>query len=549
MNDAREQPGSITALDRYWETRPHGGTTTADVLDPIATAVERFHALTDVPGPDSAFVAALQWRLLHTIPAAAATSPVSASPVDPVIATAPPPLVSEREGGGPRGNRGPSPFRRGAEVVAVAALLTVVLGGTLMVLRHTPPGSQDRIAPAPMAAVAFGPTAPGLGWTARVDDAGGAFVHGPVVADDLAFVTGYALDHAAETVGGESLIAFDLRSGAERWRARAPDLGGHQFTAPTAAGGAIFVGLSPPIAAPNQADQTLLALDAATGAERWRLAVPLMSWAPPLVAADTLYAGSEDEAITAVDAATGALRWRRSALPEADPERQPRGRPLAIAGGTLFLSGNGFLLGLDAASGAERWRLDLPIDAWTPIVAGRDGAYLSVGLDPAGRWDGTRILALAPDGGTQWQVDIPGIHGTPLDLVLGDDVLVLRAPTDDPVLVALDLAAGTERWRTTFDGYLPGPPTVADGVVYVGNEIPGLFDLDFAVLGATDYLHAVAAATGRRLWRLEPDFAGSSISDIASDSGLVLFHGYDDYDSDARGGTLYAYDLTLGQTP
>ena len=55
-------------------------------------------------------------------------------------------------------------------------------------------------------------------------------------------------------------------------------------------------------------ERMLVALDAETGRQRWRLAEGQFLSSPPSVTGETVYVGSAD-GILAVDAATGKLRW------------------------------------------------------------------------------------------------------------------------------------------------------------------------------------------------------------------------------------------------
>ncbi len=56
-------------------------------------------------------------------------------------------------------------------------------------------------------------------------------------------------------------------------------------------------------------DGTLLALDAATGAERWRSELAFGTVSSPVVAGDAVLIGGMDGTVSALDAATGELLW------------------------------------------------------------------------------------------------------------------------------------------------------------------------------------------------------------------------------------------------
>jgi eukaryotic-like serine/threonine-protein kinase len=79
---------------------------------------------------------------------------------------------------------------------------------------------------------------------------------------------------------------------------------------------------------------TLLALDAATGAERWRVVAVNAFTIAPTVAGETVYVAA-DWQLLALDTPTGAERWRTPVGTSFDPP--------AVAGGALFLVGEGLL--------------------------------------------------------------------------------------------------------------------------------------------------------------------------------------------------------------
>lgn len=114
-------------------------------------------------------------------------------------------------------------------------------------------------------------------------------------------------------------------------------------------------------------DGMLYALDLADGHLRWRLTHDGMSWMLA-TATDgrTLYvAGGSASIVQAVDAATGAERWRAKT-------RSAVFASLALAGDTVLASDfSGALVALDAATGQRRWEFPLGGRALsTPLVAG-----------------------------------------------------------------------------------------------------------------------------------------------------------------------------------
>ena len=87
---------------------------------------------------------------------------------------------------------------------------------------------------------------------------------------------------------------------------------GTYLSAPVVAGGAVFVRAvddGPDPETEHDDTGAVVALDAATGAERWRAEVAFGTISSPVVAGDTVLIGGMDGAVYAFDAATGELLW------------------------------------------------------------------------------------------------------------------------------------------------------------------------------------------------------------------------------------------------
>ncbi|MCQ4080676.1 serine/threonine-protein kinase [Streptomyces sp. RB6PN25] len=263
----------------------------------------------------------------------------------------------------------------------------------------------------------------------------------------------------------------------------------------------------------------LYALDAADGADHWRVAVD--GWVYALQVADgAVVTGTRGGGVQTWDAATGELRWERTGA-QADFET-PESGP-ALIDGTVYFRGGGRLYAVDAHTGAERWAYPLgegeamgsvPV----PPVPGADGCvYVTAG---------SRVLALdAATGSERWRFDAPAvIFGPPahaaggvytcdylgtvyaLDSLSGVErwrVATEARQSVEPVVVTgglvhlgsgaalytLDAAAGTPKWRFAAQGDIVGSPVVADGRVHFGSTDHCLYTLD--------------AVTGQLRWKLE----------------------------------------------
>lgn len=163
-------------------------------------------------------------------------------------------------------------------------------------------------------------------WTGLSEDWAGGGDPGtdPVLTSKLVSDGKRAIAYA-----GGVFTAYDGATGKRLWRARVPFDAG---TAPVSGNGVVIVALPGGSGAPAGC----VALDTATGAQRWR--VPDCPPTAPVVGADEpigvlldgvfYYIAGESGTITGVDAATGERRYRRKVAPTGL-------RVLAVANGRL----------------------------------------------------------------------------------------------------------------------------------------------------------------------------------------------------------------------
>jgi outer membrane protein assembly factor BamB len=190
-----------------------------------------------------------------------------------------------------------------------------------------------------------------------------------------------------------NLYAIDLASGAERWRFA---VGGAISRSPAIDAGVVYVGA---------AEGIFSAVDATTGIRRWQKVLGPGQIASPAVADGLVVAASglDDAAIVhilfALDAASGAERWRFSA---------PSGEQLIIGSlgeGSVFApSDDGNVYALDRDTGKPRWQFGdhgvlgagSALAAGVLYVAGGDRAVYAVD-----------VLS----GGQLWQLAVTGQPG------------------------------------------------------------------------------------------------------------------------------------------
>ena len=284
----------------------------------------------------------------------------------------------------------------------------------------------------------------------------------------------YALDAAT----GEVLWKF-ATEGERRFEARG--LHGQQPSRQTFAD-PFDVFLSSPVVAQGQVffgsgDGHLYAVDAVTGALRWKLRTGDVVHGSPAHADGLVVVGSWDGRVYAADARDGHLRWQFQG--GVDPllhNQQGFQASPAIAGGVVFIGGrDAHLYAIDARTGQEKWRFAT---------------------------------------GTSWVISSPAVAaGT-----------VYFATSDTSLVHALDAATGRPVWQQQGQAYVFSSPTVAGSVLLLG------------VLNGT--LEARDLLTGERLWQWATEAARANLgwaltADGRINSAMLYAEGW--HDSMAQG--------------
>jgi outer membrane protein assembly factor BamB len=193
----------------------------------------------------------------------------------------------------------------------------------------------------------------------------GATLSSPAVADGVVYVGTIPDEQYGHGDQPAALIAVDAVTGEERWRFEPG--GEHTLiaSAPAVVAGTIFVNsVSYPEPAPP--DLMLHALDAATGAEQWRIEVGnrINFTNSPAVANGLVYISTgADNALLAVDAATGEERWRT-------PTEQLMDSPSVAADAVYVSAADGYIHAVDAVTGEECWRVMVNGFTSAPAIAG-----------------------------------------------------------------------------------------------------------------------------------------------------------------------------------
>jgi outer membrane protein assembly factor BamB len=187
--------------------------------------------------------------------------------------------------------------------------------------------------------------------------------------------------------------------------------------------------------------------------ERWRTAVGAVGRSAALVDG-RLFLTSEGD-LDALDAATGERLW----------SRRLDGRALygVVAGDETVYAGDRELAAV-APDGTVRWRRRLT--AVVPDARDRESLVARPVVSPDRVFAATGsgvVLAFDPaDGSVAWTTALDGLVGS---LALGGGRLVAVADDEGSVVAALDPTTGDERWRRSFDAVPRGLATGAGRAV------------------------------------------------------------------------------------
>lgn len=216
------------------------------------------------------------------------------------------------------------------------------------------------------------------------------------------------------------------------------------------------------------ADDVVIALDAATGAQAWRFITPgspsgRASSSTPAIVDGKVYAALSEN-LYCLEAASGKEIWRAPLTGKKGPASSP-----LVLGGKVYLQQN-FLSAFDATTGAELWKNN-DVKGSNPSPASwKEVIICNSQKDVVG--------VNADSGNTLWQVPGGG-DGTPV--VSGDDLIVV-SNFDGKSLIAYRLSpdGATECWAHGFLAQRYGAsPIIYEGSVYhLGSDRHLCLDLE-----------------------------------------------------------------------
>ena len=303
---------------------------------------------------------------------------------------------------------------------------------------------------------------------------GAAVLTTPAVADGTVYFGGN--DHF--------LHAVSAADGTARWKFETQ---GRITSSPAIDGGRVYFG---------SYDGNFYALDAATGKQRWKFAFegerrfagrhlhgadPAGETMPdpfdfylssPSVVQGVVYVGSGDGNVYALDAGSGALRWKfhTGNVVHASP---------AVANGTLYIgSWDSWFYALDAATGKERWRFKTGEDDKISNQVGiQSSALVTGGMVYFGCRDSNLYALDAATGQKRWVFDNKGSWVISTPIAVGRTLYF--ATSDSGLFHAVDAKTGALEYSIDLHHWPTfSSPVVAGRTLYVGSNAGTLMAID-----------------------------------------------------------------------
>ncbi|MFL6307793.1 MAG: PQQ-binding-like beta-propeller repeat protein [Candidatus Sulfotelmatobacter sp.] len=328
-----------------------------------------------------------------------------------------------------------------------------------------------------------------------------------------------------------NFYAIDAQSGAQRWKfevkSRVP-------STPAIAGGRVYF---------TAYDGNVYALDAASGALKWKFQTggerrfsgknlhgtqPAAETMPdpfdcylssPAVWNGAVYFGSGDGNVYALDAASGALRWKFKTgdVVHASP---------AIADGMVFIgSWDSYFYAIDAASGQEKWKFKTGEDHDTYNQVGiQSSAAVADGMVYFGCRDSHLYALDARSGEKKWAFSANG------SWVVGSPAVregqVYFPTSDSSLLYEVDARTGKVLRSLGFNHwYLYSSPALAGDVLYIGStqgkvaavglgdmKVSWSYDTDASKQHSAEYVKPDGTPNGEALFH--SDFYDDMVSGV-----------------------------------
>ena len=327
----------------------------------------------------------------------------------------------------------------------------------------------------------------------------------PIVAAGRAFVY--------DPSGNVTAIA--LSGGGQSWRR---SLRPEEEDGQVAAGGVAY-GAGRVFAATGFGQ--IFALDANSGQTAWAIDLESPALSAPTFSGDSVYLITQSNTLLALSATDGTERWRFRGVP-ATAGLLGSGTP-AVSGDTVIVPySSGEIVALNTANGDPRWADAVVTGARfqalsglrdlvaSPVIAG--GSVIATGV-------GGRTISVSLDRGTrQWETNVGSLH-TPI--VAGDVIFLVDL---EGRLMALSRTTGEIQWAVLLPGG-PGEdqekwagPALADNVLFLASS-------EGSLLRVNPSTGEVAGTTsaGRDIF-LRPIAAGGRLIALAADGTLMALN-------------------------
>lgn len=270
-----------------------------------------------------------------------------------------------------------------------------------------------------------------------------------------------------------NVYAVDAASGKRRWKF---DAHGNVHSSPAVAGGCVFVVSS---------DGNLYAIDALSGLQKWVFATegerrftkpgidyinPATETMPdpwdfflssPVVSAGTVYFGSGDNHVYAVDASTGALKWKFKTgdVVHASP---------AVSDGVVYVGGfDAGFYALDGTTGALLWKFQTERTDTRYLMTGIPGsAAIAKGIVYFGSRDAHVYALDAKTGRLRWKYAVGGSWVVSSPAIYGGNICFTTSDTHE--FVVLDAQTGSRVFALPCNVYAFSSPAIAGKYAFFG---------------------------------------------------------------------------------
>ncbi|QCX82883.1 Serine/threonine-protein kinase AfsK (plasmid) [Streptomyces sp. YIM 121038] len=199
--------------------------------------------------------------------------------------------------------------------------------------------------------------------------------------------------------------------------------------------------------------------------QRWRTRIPGTT-SPAVAAGGAIYVGAKDRHLYALDAVSGAIRWRYAA------SGTVVSAPSLVENRVVFTASDGTLTALETRRGHRMWTYAAGYGASAPTITtpgpGKARPWIYVGSNR-----GT-VDALDLDGRLKWSYRTGGPVASSPAVVSG----TVYVGSADKKVHALDATTGARRWQAPTAGNVTATPAIHHGTVYVGSTDSMMYALN-----------------------------------------------------------------------